>query len=231
MANELLGQPAQVKFDSEQSRPQEVQSQAIQPQETQPVVSAARNAHPVKTERHDTLLRVHHTNTGDRPVDLYREHASGLYVSRRFVAHPRIAYWQAHLLPGLLGGPDTEGRTEGLGVQVCRYDFHGERAHDYYLDVATITRQGEVWTVRDHYLDLLVWDGLCAEIADTEELNAALAAGYIGQEEFASAVAAAHGVLNGLARTGYDLKLWLAGQGIELEWDGVGDAEEELALS
>lgn len=222
MANEFLGQPAETMSDSEQTRPQEVQSQ-----DSPPAVSAARNAHPVKTERHDTLLQVHHTNTGDRPVDLYREHAAGLYVSRRFVAHPRIAYWQAHLLPGLLGGPGTEG----LGVQVCHYDFHGERAHDYYLDIATITRQGEVWTVRDHYLDLLVWDGLCAEIADTEELNAALAAGYIGQDEFAAAVAAAHGVLNGLARTGYDLKLWLAGQGIELEWDCVGAPEGALALS
>ncbi len=229
MANELLGQPAQTKFDSEQARSQEILPQEVQLQEvqSQDICPAARNAHPVKTERHDTLLRVHHTNTGDRPVDLYREHAAGLYVSRRFVAHPRIAYWQAHLLPGLLGGLGTEG----LGVQVCHYDFHGERAHDYYLDIATITRQGEVWTVRDHYLDLLVWDGLCAEIADTEELNAALSAGYIGQDEFAAAIAAAHGVLNGLARSGYDLKLWLAGQGIELAWDCVSAPEGALALS
>jgi AmpD protein len=34
-------------------------------------------------------------------------------------------------------------------VVVCRYDFHGEREHDFYLDVATITRQGEVWQFVD----------------------------------------------------------------------------------
>ena len=173
-------------------------------------------AHPVKIERHDTAARIHHTNTGQRPVDLYHTHERGLYVSRRFVDHPRIAYWQAHLLPDVI--PLQDG-TERLGIQLCRYDFHGERVHDYYIDIATITCQGDVWTVRDHYLDLLVWDGLCAEIADTDELNAALQAGFIGQAEFARAISAAHGVLNGLARHGYDVRAWLASQQLRLEWD------------
>lgn len=167
-------------------------------------------AHPVKVEQHDTRAGIHHTNTGERPVDEYREHPHGLYVSRRFVAHPRIAHWQAHLLPELLEG--------GFGLQLCRYDFHGERAHDFYIDVASISRDGPIWTVRDHYLDLLVWDGLCAEIADTDELNAALAAGFIGQPEYALAVAGAHAALNGLARHGYDVKAWLESQGLHLDW-------------
>ncbi len=147
-------------------------------------------------------------------MDLYQEHPHGLYVSRRFHNHPRVAYWQAHLLPDLLPG--------GLGIQLCRYDFHGERAHDYYIDVASISRQGHVWTVRDHYLDLLVWDGLCAEVADTDELTSALAAGYIGQDEYAAAVAGAHSLLNGLARHGYEVGAWLASQKLHLEWNLVG---------
>ncbi|WP_407570407.1 DUF402 domain-containing protein [Deinococcus altitudinis] len=170
-------------------------------------------AHPVKVERHDTRAGVHHTNTGARPVDLYREHPHGLYVSRRFVAHPRVAYWQAHLLPDLL--PD------GLGVQLCHYDFHGERAHDFYIDIASISRQEHVWTVRDHYLDLLVWNGLCAEIADTDELGAAFVAGHITPGEYSAAVAGAHTVLNGLARCGYDVGAWLESQGLNLEWNAV----------
>lgn len=170
-------------------------------------------AHPVKVERHDTQAGIHHTNTGARAVDLYREHAHELYVSRRFVAHPRISYWQAHLLPDSLPG--------GLGIQLCQYDFHGERAHDFYIDVVSISRQDHVWTVRDHYLDLLVWNGLCAEIADTDELSAALEAGDILPPEFAAAVSGAHTVVNGLARHGYDVQAWLGSQELSLEWNLV----------
>jgi uncharacterized protein len=175
-----------------------------------------KNAHPVKTERHDTLAYVHQTNTGQRPVEVYRQHQKGLYVARAFQNHPRVAYWQAHLLPGLLD--DGLSRC-GLGLQVCRYDFHGERDHDYYIDIATITQCEHLWTVRDHYLDVLVWNGLSAEIIDTDELNAAIQAGYIDEREYAAAMAGAHRVLGGLAMHGYDLRRWLHSFGVRLDWN------------
>ncbi|MDL2345746.1 DUF402 domain-containing protein [Deinococcus sp. MIMF12] len=162
-------------------------------------------AEPVKIERHDLRTREHHTSTGVRPVSVYREHAHGLYVAREFVNHPRIRHWQAHLLPD-------------LGLVVCRYDFHGPREHDYYLDIATVTRGGEVWSVCDHYLDLLVHDGIAAEIVDTDELLAAHRAGYVTAETCMGAVTAAHGVLSGLARARYDLHAWLGTHGVALEW-------------
>ncbi|GMA16613.1 DUF402 domain-containing protein [Deinococcus metallilatus] len=167
-----------------------------------------RGAEPVKTERHDVGARQHHTNTGIRPVHTYREHAHGLFVARDFVAHPRIRHWQAHLLPA-------------LGAVVCRYDFHGLREHDYYIDIATVTRVDDLWTVRDHYLDLLVHEGMAAEIVDTGELLAAHDAGFIGTAELHHAVTTAHQVLSGLARARYELGGWLAGQGIELDWLSV----------
>lgn len=162
-------------------------------------------AEPVKTERHDVAARQHHTNTGVRAVQLYREHPHGLFVARDFVAHPRIRHWQAHLLPE-------------AGLVVCRYGFHGPREHDFHLDVATVTREGDLWTVRDHYLDVIVHDGAAAEIVDTDELLAAHHAGFIGMPELLHAVAAAHRVLSGLARARYDLGAWLAGEGLALEW-------------
>lgn len=172
------------------------------------------HVHPVKTERHDTLTHMHSTNTGERPVEVYRETAGGLYVSRAFTDHPRVAHWQAHLLPGVLGG--------GVGLQLCRYDFHGERDHDYYIyyvDVVSITRRAHIWTVRDHYLDVLVWNNLSAEVVDQDELDAALGAGYIGLQEHAAAMAAARRVLDGLAGHGYDLERWLDTFGVRLAWD------------
>lgn len=173
--------------------------------EPDPVRWFMHGAEPVKTERHDVAVREHHTNTGIRPVHTYREHAYGLFVARDFVGHPRIRHWQAHLLPA-------------LGVVVCRYDFHGAREHDYYIDIATVTRQGDLWTVRDHYLDVIVHDGIAAEIVDTDELLAAHEAGFIGACDLHRAVTTAHRVLSGLARARYSVPGWLSGQGVAVDW-------------
>lgn len=162
--------------------------------------------HPVKVERHDTVRREHHTNTGTRPVETYAEHPHGLYVARPFVAHPRIRYWEAHLLPE-------------LGVQLCRYELHGDRRDfDYYMDVACITRHGDVWSVRDLYLDLIVWNGVRAEILDTDELLAARRAGLVGEDESLLAVEQAHAILNRLAQHHYRVEDWLQAEGIHLTW-------------
>lgn len=162
--------------------------------------------HAVKTERHDTARRQHTTNTGIRDVEVYREHAHGLFVARPFVAHPRIAYWEAHLLPE-------------LGVQLARYTLQGgRRDHDYYLDIADVTRDGDVWSVRDLYLDVVVWEGRRAEVLDTDELLAARAEGFIGEGEALAAVERAHAVLNGLSAHEYRVDAWLAEHGVALGW-------------
>lgn len=172
----------------------------------QPASTPLVSAHPVKVERHDTSRREHHTNTGVRVVETYREHGHGLYVARPFYQHPRVAYWEAHLLPE-------------LGVQVCRYELHGgRRDFDYYIDVADIAREGPLWTVRDLYLDVVVWTGVRAEIVDTPELLAARRAGLIAEDEAWGAVERAHGVLDGLSGAGYDLDRWLAGRSVVLRW-------------
>ncbi|WP_243398384.1 DUF402 domain-containing protein [Deinococcus koreensis] len=161
--------------------------------------------HPVKVELHDVPAMRHHTNTGIRSVQTYLETDHGLFVAREFIAHPRVRYWQAHLLPA-------------QNVVVCRYDFHGRREHDYHLDIAQITRKGEVWTVRDLYLDILLHDGLMAEIVDTDELLCAHEHGLIDGREMHCAVTVAHATLAALARARYSLRDWQAAQGIRLDW-------------
>lgn len=163
------------------------------------------HAHPVKVERHDVAERQHHTNTGVRSVQTYRETPHGLYVSRPFVAHPRIRHWQAHLLPH-------------MQLVICRYDFHGRREHDYYIDVAQVTRNGPVWTVRDLYLDIVLHDGLMAEIIDTDELLAAREADLITEREMHRAVTVAHHTLASLARAHYSLREWQEQQHLSLDW-------------
>ncbi|WP_019009911.1 DUF402 domain-containing protein [Deinococcus aquatilis] len=178
-------------------------------------------AHPVKTERHDTDAMTHQTNTGIRRVQTYREHAHGLFVARPFDRHPRIRHWQAHLLPA-------------LGVQLCRYAFYQAREHDYYIDIATISRplgNAAVWEVRDHYLDVIVHEGVTAELVDADELEAAQAAGFISESEARCAQAVADAVLDGLRLARYHVADWLAAEGVQLEWMESQDVEQaQLAL-
>lgn len=168
-------------------------------------VAPPSTVHPVKTEIHDTNAKIHFTNTGARPVSTYDTTAHGLYVSRPFVSHPRIRHWQAHLLPS-------------LNLVVCQYDFHHGREHDNYMDVALITEQAGVWSVRDLYLDLVLHEGQRAEIVDTHELLASHAAGLISTDELHLAVDTAHRTLAELARCGYHLSEWMNQHGMELYW-------------
>ncbi|GAA3994782.1 hypothetical protein GCM10022631_01090 [Deinococcus rubellus] len=162
-------------------------------------------AKPPKVERHDLARREHHTNTGIRAVERYHVHAAGLAVVRPFKAHPRIRAWQAHLLPA-------------LGLQVCRYEFHGPREHDYYIDLATITEAGGIWTLTDHYLDVLVWHGLRAELIDEDEFLAAVRAGYLSAAQAQAVQAQAQALLRGLAEHGHDVQAYLAARGVRLSW-------------
>lgn len=162
-------------------------------------------AKPPKVERHDLRRREHHTNTGIRAVERYQVHAAGLAVVRPFKAHPRIRAWQAHLLPA-------------LGLQVCRYEFHGPREHDYYIDLATITQAGGIWTLTDHYLDVLVWEGVRAELIDQDEFMAAVRAGYLDVARAQAVWAQAQALLRGLAEHGHDVQAYLAAQNVRLSW-------------
>ena len=163
------------------------------------------HAHPVKTERHDPQRMLHHTNTGQRQVDHYALTPSGLFVARAFHAHPRIRHWQAHLLPA-------------LNLVVCQYQFHGVREHDFYIDVAQISREGEMWLVRDLYLDLAVWNGRAAQILDTDELLDSWRAGFIDAADLTLAVQTAHTTLAELSRAGYGLNDWARARGLRLDW-------------
>ncbi|GGJ57879.1 DUF402 domain-containing protein [Deinococcus roseus] len=172
--------------------------------------------HPIKVSLHDTLLYLHTEPKGVRPVDHYQQTDFGLYVARRFQHHPRIQYWEAHLIPRL-----------GLQVNVFHYhdEARGDHTHDYYLDVMRIQHKGHQWCTEDYYLDLLVYQGSHARILDTDEYLHAVQDGTLSAESAGYALMTAHRALNNLGLFGHDLDAWLASEGIELFW------QEEPVLS
>ncbi len=164
------------------------------------------------------------------PVDSYNVHEHGLYWALPLPENPsnKVKYIRAHVLPQ-------------LGLQVCRFEWwrdHPYGGYDYYLDIIEADILGDVWTVRDYYLDLLVWEGERAVIHDSDEYLAALAANLITRDEAEHALMSAHVTLNGLGELhpkfskplmghdrketwgehGHSLSAYLESRGIVLSW-------------
>ena len=123
--------------------------------------------------------------------------------------HPKLRGRESHVLPR-------------LGIEVSRFGYRNtyqpENPFDYYIDVARVSEQGERWTVRDLYLDVLVFEGERAEILDTDEYLAAITEGQLEADEAAYALEAAHTLVNKLAQHGYNLENYLQTEGVTLTW-------------
>ena len=93
-----------------------------------------------------------------------------------------------------------------MGVEISRFGYREayrpENPFDYYVDIVSVPEQGEFWTVRDFYLDVLVYDGERVKILDTDEYLAAIQEGHLTADEAAHALTALHTFVNDLARHG-----------------------------
>lgn len=164
--------------------------------------------HPPKHETFDLVAR---TNTDPkgivRAVDEYVVRPWGLYVARPTPGRAQFHYLESWLLPSL-----------GLRATVFHFNPGHERDHDYYLDVGEYTPGREAWHSEDHYLDIEVRTGTGAELADVDELFDAVRHGLLTPVVAERAVRRAVDAVDGLARNGYDLARWLAGNGMQLTW-------------
>lgn len=164
--------------------------------------------HPPKRETFDLPAR---TNTDPkgvvRAVDAYVLQPWGLYMARPTPGREQFHYLESWLLPAL-----------GLRATVFHTNPGHDRDHDYYLDVGEYTAGPDIWRSEDHYLDIEVRTGAGAELADVDELLAAVHQGLLTQEVAERALRSALAAIDGLARNGYDLSRWLAGEGVHLTW-------------
>ncbi|GAA4860256.1 DUF402 domain-containing protein [Actinomycetospora straminea] len=164
--------------------------------------------HAPKTETFDVAAR---TNTDPkgfvRAVDVYREEAFGLYVSRPMPDHPTLTHLRSWLLPA-------------LGIRVTDFSWKpgAERMQDHYIDIVDITRDGSTWWTEDHYVDLVVHTGEHTEVLDLDELAEAVAAGLLDPARAERALTTSHRTLAGLAEHGHDLERWLARHDVTLTW-------------
>lgn len=164
--------------------------------------------HPPKISTFDVPGMVNIDNKGcARPVDVYTETAFGLYMSRPIVNRPTAHWIETWLLPDL-----------GIAVSDWSWNPGHERDQDFYLDIATITRDGEHYVLVDHYLDIVVRQHRSADVIDVDEYCEAVATGLIDTIAADAALQAAFRAVAGLAAHRHDLDAWLAGLGVTLTW-------------
>ena len=142
-----------------------------------------------------------------RAVAVYRTTPFGLYMSREMVGRESAHWIQTWVLPKL-----------GLCVTDWWWNPGHQRDQDFYLDVADIERAGDVWTVTDHYLDIVVRTGRDTQVLDVDEYVAAVSAGLLDAGAARRALDTACRTVVGIAEHGHDVDAWLAGFGIRLTW-------------
>ncbi|APT84467.1 DUF402 domain-containing protein [Corynebacterium aquilae] len=163
--------------------------------------------HPVKAE---TFSVKELTNTDPkgflRDVDTYQVTDFGLYMARG-ADHPDFGYLESWLIPQL-----------GLRANIFHYRPGHDRTEDFYFDIADITVDGDVWSTRDLYVDLLSTVGNPVDVDDIDELAAATSAGLITADEAERAIETTLTAVDGITRNGDDPMAWLKSIGIELTW-------------
>jgi predicted RNA-binding protein associated with RNAse of E/G family len=141
-----------------------------------------------------------------RPVDEYRVEPWGLYMARPS-DHPSFRYLESWLLPAL-----------GLRASIFHYVPEHARDQDYYVDIGEFTRDGDVWTSVDHYLDIVVRRGRDIELLDVDELLDARVLGLLDSDTCERAIHRATTAVDGIARHDHDLDAWLTSLGMPTTW-------------
>ena len=163
--------------------------------------------HPVKQETFNTTDNINVDPKGfQREVDTYRVTDFGLYMARG-ATHPRFGYLESWLLPDL-----------GLRANIFHFREGVDVHQDFYIDVADIDVDGDVWTTRDLYVDLVSTSGEPVDVLDIDELAAATSNGLISAEEAERAMERTLTAVEGITRYGDDVMSWLRTLGMDLTW-------------
>lgn len=169
--------------------------------------------HPVRSYRYDPAEKVCvHVTTGEtEELEYASEIPSGFSYCAVFneARHPKLWCRESHVLPT-------------LGIEISRFGYREayqpENPFDYYVDIVSVPERGDLWTVRDFYLDVLVYDGERVKILDTDEYLAAIQAEHLTADEAVHALTRTHAFVNGLAQHRYTLDAYLQAEGVTLSW-------------
>ena len=116
---------------------------------------------------------------------------SGLYYARPLIGWDVADYHELWALP-----------DQGWVVNKGHVLPGAAESHDWYLEPDLITIDGGIWSIRDAYLDVKVYDGVRYEVCDAGELADGLSDGAISVEDATAALRALGTLLAVLERNG-----------------------------
>ncbi|MGH2609662.1 MAG: DUF402 domain-containing protein [Tepidiformaceae bacterium] len=146
------------------------------------------------------------------PLERLEVAGSTLYYARQLDFH-LFDYHERWLLP-----------EQGWSVSRLRFFPHVPDPIDWYIEMEVIEVDGPLWTVRDGYLDMEVWEGSRCRLDDADELADGLASGAITVEEAAVVLRSLDRLCDELHANGNSGRALLERFATKLQYDLPGEA-------
>ncbi len=170
--------------------------------------------HPVTVVTLDLGAKTKVRDKGDEveryDLETIQPRPYGLFYAHSLEDNEHITHMACQVLPSLY-------------LQVSRYTWRTDERpygdYDFYVDIIGEVERGEAWTVRDLYLDVLVFEEQWAKVVDTEDYLQAVEAGHFLPGERELTLGRTHWLVNQLGEHGYSLERFLAQHDIRLEWE------------
>lgn len=109
-------------------------------------------------------------------LDCLEVAGTALYYARPVPAQG-FTYHERWLLP-----------EQGWSISRIHWRDGWHEDFDWYIETEIMAVDGPVWSIRDGFIDVLVWEGLRIRIDDADELGDGLSSGVITVEEAAAAL-------------------------------------------
>jgi hypothetical protein len=107
------------------------------------------------------------------PVERLEVAGTTLYYARPVEYHA-FDYHERWLLP-----------EQGWSVSRIRWRPNWHENFDWYIETEVMAVDGDCWSIRDGFLDLMVWEGQGWRLDDADELGEGMMAGSISIQEAA----------------------------------------------
>ncbi|OGO79441.1 MAG: hypothetical protein A2Y23_06960 [Clostridiales bacterium GWB2_37_7] len=123
-------------------------------------------------------------------IDDMQVYESYLHYKRNYVNHPYHKSIEYHLFP-----------EENIGVYVLtqyqNLNIDKAEIYKYYVDMVSVTKSSQKWTVKDLYLDFIIKCDGKHYVVDVDEFNDAIKSAEMNSEDISCALSGLDNILKG----------------------------------
>lgn len=128
------------------------------------------------------------------PIDEIQVYKNYLHYKRNYINHPYHEHIEYHLFP-----------EENIGIyaltQYQNTTFDKSEIYKYYVDMVSVEKNNDKWTVKDLYLDFIIKCDGNYYVVDIDEFNDAILEKQLDQKDISCALTGLDNVLKGYYRS------------------------------